>query len=279
MASAELKGVFAPVITPFDSDLPVDHARLVSHCRWLLSQDCGLALHGTNSEANSLSIEERISLLDAVAEAGLAHQRMMPGIGCCSLPDTIALTRHAVGIGCAAVLMLPPFYYKGVSGEGLFDYSSELIQRVGDSRLRIYLNHVPPVAQVPLPPSLLERLVETYPETIVGMKYSGGDWSCTHSVLTNFSGFEVLVGSKQFLLAGMRHGGIGGVSELTSTLSVIQAFPTIPALKAVLAHHTDCLDWATVRPPLVSLSPHQRHQLIEMLSARGFTMPGLKRPR
>ena len=135
-----MSGVLSPVITPFNADLSVDPDRLVRQCRWLLSQNCGLAVFGTNSEANSLSVEEKIDLLDALVDAGLDANRMMPGTGACAIPDAVRLTAHAMKRGCAGVLMLPPFYYKGVSDEGLFRAYSEVIQRVGDARLRVYLS-------------------------------------------------------------------------------------------------------------------------------------------
>jgi 4-hydroxy-tetrahydrodipicolinate synthase len=303
MAQAELKGVLAPVVTPFRSDFSVDHARLIAHCRWLLSQECGLALLGTNSEANSLSLEERLSLLQAVVEAVLPPARMMPGTGCCSLPETVALTRRAVELGCAGVLMLPPFYYKGVSDDGLFAYFSELIHRIGDSRLRIYLYHIPPVAQIPLSLALLERLFRHHPNTVIGMKDSGGDWSYTQGVLTHLPDLRVFVGSEQFLLAGMRHGARGCISAtanvnpapihdlylhwreadadekqagLTATRGILQSFPMIPALKAAIAHYTDDSGWGGVRPPLVALTAEQWQRLAESLKARGFAMPGLR---
>ncbi len=84
------------------------------------------------------------------SDAGLPVARMMPGTGCCALTDTVELTRHAIRHGCAGVLMLPPFYYKGVTDDGLYASYSEVIQRVGDARLRIYLYHIPQVSQVPL---------------------------------------------------------------------------------------------------------------------------------
>ncbi|MCK5497309.1 MAG: dihydrodipicolinate synthase family protein, partial [Hyphomicrobiaceae bacterium] len=127
----KMSGVLSPVVTPFNADLSADAGRLVRQCRWLLSQNCGLAIFGTNSEANSLSAEEKIDLLDALVDAGLDTGRMMPGTGACAIPDTVRLTSHAVKLGCGGVLMLPPFYYKGVSDEGLFRGYSEVIQRVG----------------------------------------------------------------------------------------------------------------------------------------------------
>ena len=158
-----MSGVLSPVITPFNADLTPDTARLVSQCRWLLAQDCGLAVFGTNSEANSLSVDEKISLLDALIEAGIDANRMMPGTGACAIPDTVRLTAHATKHGCGGVLMLPPFYYKEVTDEGLFQFFAEVIERVGDSNLRIYLYHIPPIAQISISLTLIERLLKEYP--------------------------------------------------------------------------------------------------------------------
>jgi 4-hydroxy-tetrahydrodipicolinate synthase len=134
-----------------------------------------------------MSTNERISLLDALVAAGIDPSRMMPGTGCCSITETVALTAHAVKHGCAGVLMLPPFYYKDVSEEGLYSYFSEVVQRVGDARLRIYLYHIPPVAVVGITPKLVERLLKAYPSAIAGMKDSSGDWNNTKTFLDAFS--------------------------------------------------------------------------------------------
>ena len=115
-----IRGVLAPVVTPFDKDLTPDPQRLVAHCKWLMSQNCGLAVFGTTSEGNSLSVDEKCDLLDALVYADIDPTRMMPGTGTCALPDTVRLTTKAVNAGCAGVLMLPPFYYKGVTEDGLF---------------------------------------------------------------------------------------------------------------------------------------------------------------
>jgi 4-hydroxy-tetrahydrodipicolinate synthase len=215
-----IKGVLSPVVTPFNADLSPDPKRFVAHCRWLISQDCGLAVFGTNSEANSLSVSERMNLLDALIAAGVDARRLMPGTGCCALTDTVQLTTQAVKAGCAGVLMLPPFYYKDVSEEGLYRYFSEVVQRVGDARLRIYLYHIPPVAIVGITPKLVERLLKAYSNTIAGMKDSSGDWNNTKTFLDAFAetahpartGFDVFVGSETFLLANMRNGGAGTIS-------------------------------------------------------------------
>jgi len=222
--SKRIHGVLAPVVTPFKADLAPDPERFVKHCRWLVSQNCGLAPFGTTSEANSMSKDERMSLLDALVAADIDPSRMMPGTGCCSITETVELTTHAVRHGCAGVLMLPPFYYKDVTEEGLYRYFSEVVQRVGDARLRIYFYHIPPVAVVGITPNLVERLVKAYPSAIVGMKDSSGDWDNTKNFLDAFAGescqsgsdFDVFVGSETFLLANMRNGGVGTISAMAN---------------------------------------------------------------
>jgi 4-hydroxy-tetrahydrodipicolinate synthase len=299
-----ISGVLSPVVTPFTADLSPDPERFIRQCRWLLSQNVGLAVFGTNSEANSLSVEERIELLDRLVGAGADPARMMPGTGCCALPDSARLTAHAVKLGCAGALMLPPFYYKGVSDDGLFRSFAEVIERVGDARLRVYLYHIPPVAQVPITLGLVERLLKAYPVQTAGMKDSSGDWSNTKAFLDAFgkASFDVFAGSETFLLANMRHGGAGCISatanvhpgpiarlfdtwrdpdadaqqaRLDEIRGVFQKFPMIPALKAAIAHHGRDAAWATVRPPLVQLTADQARALVSELDRKSFTMPGL----
>src|SRR5881296_1487864 len=215
-----IRGVLVPVVTPFKADLSPDRDRFIRHCQWLLSQNCGLAAFGTTSEANSLSAKERKNLLDALVGTGIDPSRMMPGTGCCSIIETVDLTAHAIQHGCAGVLMLPPFYYKNVSEDGLYRYFSEVVQRVGDTRLKIYLYHIPPVAIVGITTKLVERLLKAYPSAIAGMKDSSGDWNNTKTFLDAFAetarpartGFDVFVGSESFLLANMRNGGVGTIS-------------------------------------------------------------------
>lgn len=299
-----ISGVLSPVVTPFDTNLCPDGEKLVRQCRWLLDNDVGLAVFGTNSEANSLSLAEKMTLLSTLVESGIPGARMMPGTGCCSISESVELTRHAVNLGCAGTLMLPPFYYKGVSDEGLFRNYSEIIQRVGDSRLRIYLYHIPPVAQVPISMGLIERLLKEYPGTIAGVKDSSGDWSNTQQMLEQFQpeGFDVFAGSETFLLQVLRAGGAGCISAtanvnpgpiatlnktwqqadaddqqaaLDAVRAIFQDYVMIPALKAAVAHYSSTPDWITLRPPLVELNESQRANLVSKLDAAGFAMPGL----
>ncbi|HZR67638.1 MAG TPA: dihydrodipicolinate synthase family protein [Burkholderiales bacterium] len=300
-----LSGVLAPVVTPFKRDLSPDAARYVGHCKWLLANGCrGLAVFGTNSEANSLSVDERMTLLETLVQGGVPAEKLMPGTGTCALTDSVRLTAHAVSLGCAGVLMLPPFYYKGVSDDGLFRSFAEVIERVADSRLRLYLYHIPPVSQVPITLALIERLLARYPGTVAGVKDSSGDWTNTKAMLDAFAkqGFDVFAGSEVFLLENMRNGGKGCITAtgninpaainqvferwqtseadalqkgITATRNVMQKYPMMAALKAVIAHWGRDPEWATVRPPLVELAPEQKKSLVAELAARDFDMPGL----
>ena len=298
-----LRGVLAPVITPFGPGLAPDPARFQRHCAWLLAHGCaGLAPFGTTSEATSLGLDERKDLLEGLVASGVDPARLLPGTGCCALPETAALSAHAVALGCSGVLVLPPFYYKGVSEEGLFRSYSEVIQRVGDARLRIYLYHIPPISGVPLPIGLVERLLKAYPGTVAGVKDSGGDWAHTEVLLgLAAQGLEVFVGSEVFLLRALRAGGAGCVTASANlnpgaldqlyrrwrepgaeamqaaadrVRTILQSHgPLVPAIKAVVAHFAQDPAWQTVRPPLVPLSEPQVRELVQDLAEAGFAMP------
>ena len=299
-----MSGAFAPVITPFNPDLSPDPDRLIRHCRWLLANDVGLAVFGTNSEGNSLSVDERIGLLDSLVDAGLDPARMMPGTGCSAFTDTVRLTAHAVRRGCGGALMLPPFFYKNVSDEGLFRTYSEIIQRVGDKRLRVFLYHIPQFSMAPISLGLTERLLAAYPDQVTGMKDSSGDWSNTAAFLDAFaaSGFQVFPAAETMLLKALplRAAGCisatanvnpGPIAEMYRTwrdpgadakqakLDIIRGifarFPMIPGLKAAVAHWSKDPDWRNVRPPLTMLEPQLEQELLSVLQAQDFDMPGV----
>lgn len=303
MTSASvLSSVLAPVVTPFQRDLSPDPKRLIAHCRWLLERNCGLAVFGTNSEANSLSVDERLGLLDLLLDAGLDPKRMMPGTGCCALPDTVRLTSHAVAHGVGGVLMLPPFYYKGVSDEGLYRSFSQVIDRVGDDRLRVYLYHFPQMSAVPFSIDLVGRLRDAFPGIVVGMKDSSGDRAHLEAVMLAFPGFGMFAGNETLLLANMRAGGAGCISatanvnpaaidrlfqrwrdedaeaiqaSLNDVRLAVQQFTLVPALKKILSHYAADPEWNRLRPPLVELSEADGKKLISDLEKLGFEMPGL----
>jgi 4-hydroxy-tetrahydrodipicolinate synthase len=300
-SAGPFRGVLSPVVTPFDASGAPSAPRLARLCRSMIANDVGLALFGTNSEANSLSLREKRGLLDALIAEGLPPERMMPGTGACALPDAIELTRHAVTSGCAGVLMLPPFYYKGVSDEGLYRSFATVIDEVADARLRVYLYHIPAVSGVGLSLELIERLLTRYPATIAGIKDSSGDWANMAAMIDRFGrhGFDVFAGSETLLLRTLQAGGAGcitatgnvnarAIAHLASTwqqadapaqqhrLDAIRAvfaqFPIIPAMKAALAWQSGDAHWARVRPPLVELDRAQRSELEAALTLADFSI-------
>ena len=298
MKKENLQGVFSPVITPFNRDFTVDHKKLTNQCEWLISQEVGLAIFGTNSEANSLSVDEKIFLLDKVIDYGIDPGKLMPGTGCCSMTDTINLTKHAVKVGCAGVLMLPPFYYKAVDDDGLFKYFSNIIESVNDERLRIYLYHIPPIAMVGISLKLIEALLKKFPNTIAGIKDSSGDWNNTQQMLNEkWDDFGIFAGSESFLLKTMQQGGAGCISataninprniynvyknwqksnasymqeEIDRVRSIVQKYPLIPALKSIVSHFHEDSGWNILRPPLKELHPNESKKLIAELEAINF---------
>ena len=300
MPSLPFYGVLVPVLTPFTAGGEPDAGRFVAFCRWLLEEGAGgLAIFGTTSEANSMSAGERMELLDRLIEAGIPPRLLMPGTGACALTDAVTLVRHAVGHGCGGVLMLPPFYYKPVGDDGIFAFLSQVIDKVGSAALKVFLYHIPPVAVVGYSLDLVGRLIAAYPETVVGLKDSSGDWSNTAALLDRFPGFAVFPGSEVFLLEALRSGGAGcitatgninaaGIARIydnwrdpeadtlqaaaTALRRAIQAYPMVPALKRVIAHFRGDPGWAAVRPPLVALAPAPSAALIADLATLGFDL-------
>ncbi|QWD67903.1 dihydrodipicolinate synthase family protein [Polynucleobacter sp. VK25] len=299
-----LPAVLSPVLTPFKADGSPDAPKLLKQCQWLEANGVGQAIFGTNSEANSMSAPQKMSALTTLIEGGLKPEHLMPGTGATSIDATVNMTRHAVNHHCAGVLMLPPFYYKDVTDDGLFAYFSEVIQKVGSAALQIYIYNIPPVTKVTLSLSLLERLVKEYPKTVVGMKDSSGDWAYTESVIKLLapSGFRVYAGSEVFLMRALRAGGVGCISAtanvnpkaiadlaahwtesnaderqagLDQVRGIFAKYQMIAGMKTAVAHYSKDPEWLRVRPPLMQLSAEQQAQLLGELKAINFSMPGL----
>jgi len=291
--------VFAPALTPFHADLSVNRPAFIGFCRWLVSQRVGLAVFGTNSEANSLSVSEKIDLLDALVEAGIPPARLLPGVGLCALPDAIALTKKAVDLECAGALALPPFYFKPAHDDGLFAYYSQIIQAVGSDRLKIYLYHIPQFTGVGITHALIERLIKEYPRTVVGIKDSSGDWANTESMLRSFPGFRIFPASESLLEKALPLGAAGCISatanvqprtivdaierwgsddfaglqaRANAVRSLFQQHPMIPALKYVVGEAMEDRTWRNVRPPLRSATDDWAGTLARELSALNFSM-------
>jgi 4-hydroxy-tetrahydrodipicolinate synthase len=297
-----IAGVWCPVLTPVDQELRPDALRFARHARWLLDEGChGLVVFGTTGEANSFSVDERIEFLEAILEAGLPRDRMLVGTGCCALTDTVRLTRHALSLGITGVLALPPFYYKNLTDEALFHSFEQVIQRVGDTRFKLYLYHFPSLSGVPITPGLLERLGAACPEILAGVKDSSGDWNNTRLLIERFPGLAIFPGAETLLLPALQAGGAGCISascnvntpqirrlyddfkagasgieeqqdQLNAVRKVLQLRPMIPVMKHLIADERHDPEWRRVRPPLLPLPDAEASALESELSALGWRM-------
>lgn len=292
------KGIFAASLTPMTSELEIDLPAAVSYNQWLLANGCdGVAPLGTTGEANSLSLDERLALLDALADAGITGPQLIAGVGCTAIPDTVKLTRKALASGAGGVLMLPPFYYKAPSEDGLFAAYAEVIERVGDPALQIYLYNFPQQVGFELPLSLIARLAEAYPDTVIGSKDSSGEWPRMERILAELPGFRLFPGSEEFLLTGLRHGAVGCISatvnvnarqaqavyarwrrddadrlqnHLTELRMAFKGLPAISVMKAYHAHERNDPSFAHLRPPFTRASEPDLAMARERLAAAKF---------
>lgn len=297
--NALCEGIWIPASTPFETDGRVSSALFLQHCRTLLAQGAhGLAMLGTTSEANSLSLHERSELLQFLVANGVRPSQLLPGTGAAALPDAVQFTKTVVAAGCAGALVLPPFFYKSpaVNDDGLFAFYSELIERVGSTDLRVYLYHIPQMTGLGISLGLIERLLKAYPGVIAGLKDSSGNWANTLSVIQAFPMLRVFSASEALMLNNLRAGGAGcitatGNSNLVALRQlydhwqqadadalqvgvarrrqIVEAFPMISAVKSVLAHQYQDRRWAQVRAPLVAMTPAQEQALIAQLEADG----------
>ena len=217
-----LSGVWAAALTPMNQDLSVDHGRLNAHISWLFERGChGVVLLGTTGEANSLSVSERLELLEHVAASGIQTERCIAGTGSCALPEATLLTRRATELGYRAVLLLPPFYYKQIAQGGLFDFVRRVIADVSLDALRIMLYHIPAMAGVGWSVELIRRLRADYPDQIVAIKDSSGHAASVVGMCRELPDFRVFAGSERLMRACLSAGGAGCVSASANVTSAI----------------------------------------------------------
>jgi 4-hydroxy-tetrahydrodipicolinate synthase len=296
------QGIWPPAATPFRADLSIDFDRYIAHCRRLLADGAhGLAVLGTTSEANSLAFTEREAVLERLVAAGIAADKLLPGTGATSLGDAVRLTGHALDLGVRGVLLLPPFYYKGVSDDGLFAFVSALIERIGSDRLKLYLYNFPQMTGIAWSVALVGRLRDEFPGIVVGLKDSSGDGAYMDKLLESYPSFAVFPSSEALLLAALRKGAAGCISatanthvieirglfdrwrdsdaamlheQVSAVRRLVQSYPLIPAVKAILAARDNANDWLRVRPPLESLGARSRDDLLAALAKlQGTSVP------
>ncbi|HXX86663.1 MAG TPA: dihydrodipicolinate synthase family protein [Casimicrobiaceae bacterium] len=293
-----IRGVWCATLTPLDRAGAPDHARLAAHIARLIAAGVdGVALFGTTGEGQSFSMSERRAGLDAVLAGGVPAARIIAGTGCAALTETVELTRHAVAAGCAGALVLPPFFFKGVSEEGLYASYARLIDAVADTRLRLYLYHIPQVTAVPIAHEVVARLLARYSDVVAGIKDSGGDLQHTRRLLARFASLAIFVGHEPHLPEALAGGGAGticGIANLyprlmrrlhdlslggdpreelrriDAFLARLERYPLFAAFKALLADLTADPAWEALRPPLVALDAAQRREWIAAVAETGI---------
>lgn len=277
----ELAGVWAAVLTPLTEDLAPDTHRLTAHLERLFNEGCdGAVLFGTTGEATSFSVDERRQTLEAVLAKGIDPDRVIVGVGCAAPPDTVNLTRHAGRLGVAGVLMLPPFYYKGLGDADLAGAFEWIFEQVGETTAPVLLYNIPQVSGVAVSDGLAARLLATHPHLVCGIKDSSGSPDSLRAFLTAMPGAAVFAGNELLLSPGLSEGAVGTISAPANvnahtiralfdsggsdraSLAALRAFrtelgdyPVIPALKAVLAVRLDDPGWRRVRPPFTAPPP------------------------
>ena len=219
------RGIYAAAISPFDEAGALDAKKLVAYCQYLLSDGgCdGVAPTGTTGEATSIPLAQRLALPAAFAEAGIAPDRVIFGTGACATGDAVALTRAAVEAGYTNVLVLPPFYYKNVSDDGIHAYYARLIDAVGSDGLRVYLYHFPQMSMTPFSTDLVVRLRRDFGATIAGLKDSSGDFAQSRAFAEATGGidadFDVYPANEGMVFDGQAAGCAGIISGSTNAFA------------------------------------------------------------
>jgi 4-hydroxy-tetrahydrodipicolinate synthase len=295
-----VRGLWCALLTPLDASGNVDYVRFARHARSLLGHGVdGVAPFGTTGEGQSFTVAERMAGVDALLAAGIPAKQMVAATGCAALPDTVALTRHGVKAGCAACLVLPPFFWKDASDDGLFRWYAELIEAVGDPRLAVILYHIPQVSAVPLSVDLVARLAAAFPGVIVGVKDSAGDWSNTAALLERVPQLAIMAGHEPHLPRLMKAGGAGTIcgvanvypglvrallspgvtaddeTRIATFLEIAFRQPLLPGMKAIVADRTGDPGWLASRAPLLPLDEAARVRLLAALEAAGLPAFGL----
>jgi 4-hydroxy-tetrahydrodipicolinate synthase len=264
-----IAGMWAAATTPVDTNGAIDYAALGRHAQRLVRWGCdGLVLFGSCGEGPSFSIAERLAATEAVLRAGVAPARLALGTGCPAIADTVALTKGMLALGITRTLVLPPYYFAGVSPEGIEDAYAAVVDGVADARLSACLYHIPQVCGVPVPAPVLARLRARYGAMVSGVKDSSGDFASFLAFRAAAPDVATLVGAEVLIARAMAAGGQGTICGMANLVPALvrrllvdagaQAeieracapVDSIPMLKAVLAAITGEAIWRNVRPPL-----------------------------
>ena len=288
-----INGVYAASLTPMHPDLSIDEEAFAAHCKDLMHRGCdGIALFGTTGEGFSFSVAERKKAIESLIVRGVDPQRLMVGIICCPISDVVEMANASLLHGCIGLLIAPPFYYKGVDDEGVIAFYREIIQRVGNPNLKIILYHIPQFTGVPITVNAIKKLVAEYPDQVIGMKESEGNFAFTKEALKKFPGFKVFLGGQELQLseavglgaAGTISGSANVIPELLAAiykndkshekpeisgkvraiLEVLKPYPFLPAFKSIVEKRKGAR-WHTLRPPLLPLKDEESRVLHDAL--------------
>lgn len=284
--SFTIEGTYCAAATPLKADGTPDLALFGAHTKALIAEGChGIAMLGSTGEANSFSARERMDLLEAALAGGTRPDQLLPGTSSCALTEAVTMTRHAVQAGVKGVVLLPPFYYTAFSDESLFRFYATIIEKVADSRLKVILYHIPMLTGVPISHSLIQMLIEAFPETVVGIKDSDGKIENMHAISARFPGFGVLAGADPLLLPALQGGGAGCITASSNLVArelravydhwddpdraievkkaqdtivawrnLTNSYTQLPTVKTMLAKRRGDLGWMNIQPPFTPLS-------------------------
>ena len=269
-------GLSVALTTPFGEDGGIDLARLVAHGRASLADGCGsLTVFGTTGEGASLGVAEREGALGALVGAGIDPARqLIVGIAAASVEEAIAQTRAGLAQGVRGYLLAPPFYFTGVSDEGLFAWFGAVISGMGPAARGVILYHIPQVTSVGLSMDLVGRLKTAFPGVVMAVKDSSGDWDNAQALLRTHGELDILIGDERRLAGAMRLGASGAITGLANVVPdmmrrlceghdapLIDAIvervlkqPVTPAVKALVAHRRGDPGWRRVRSPLDTMT-------------------------
>lgn len=284
MTDDNLKGIIPAVPTPVSDNGAVDIGRFLDFCRYLFDKGAnGLNITGTTGEATSLSRDQRLDVIAALAASNLDKSRIIVGTGAAAVADAVALAHAVADAGFAGALVLPPFYFKDPSNEGLRRYFEAILSKAPG--LDIYLYNFPALSGIKFTKELVALLVDSFGDRIKGLKDSSGDLDYAAEIVKTFPGLKVFPSSEAILLQA-REGTFAGSISATANLSVgecaaafrdgdgaaldravkvrqlIAKGPLVPRIKAVISGRLSDPVWANTLPPYAPLDRADARTLV-----------------
>ncbi|MBB3384268.1 MULTISPECIES: dihydrodipicolinate synthase family protein [unclassified Rhizobium] len=282
-------GLSAALATAFDADGEIAIPGVIEQAKHCLANGCkSVTLFGTTGEGASIGMQERKQVLAAMLAAGIAPKQIVMGVLVDAAEDAAAQAGQALAQGVRNILLAPPSYFKNVSDDGLFKWFSAVFTMLGTHARDVIVYNIPSVTMVPLSISLVGRLRAAFPDVVVGVKDSSGDWPYTEELLKTHGDLIILIGDERHLARGVRLGGQGAISGMANLLprevqvmaekgiddanverfvGQLLNYPVIPSIKAILACLTDNDGWLAVRPPLVALNSQDSDTLFAAFGA------------